>query len=77
MEHPVTYIAAMAFVYTACTVRVTIFSIDGKLQLVSNFTELHALTRAAHSYALFHKPIKYHSSEDDFHTDDELFANDW
>ena len=69
----------MVYVYTTCTVRVTIFSTGSKLQLVSNFTELYALalTRAAHSYALFHKPIKYHSSEDDFHTDDEMFANDW
>ena len=29
---------------------VTIFSTGGKFQMVSNFTELHALTQAAHSY---------------------------
>ena len=34
------------------TVRVTIFSTGGKFQPVSNFTELHALTLAACSYAL-------------------------
>ena len=34
-EQPVTYLAAMAFVYTGCTVCVTIFSTGGKLQLVS------------------------------------------
>ena len=32
-----------------CSVRVTIFSTGG---MVSNFTELHALTQAARSYAL-------------------------
>ena len=32
--------------------RVTIFSTGGKLRPVSKFTELHALTLAASSYAL-------------------------
>ena len=39
----------MAYVYAACTVRVTIFSAGGKF---SNFTELHVLTQAACSYVL-------------------------
>ena len=39
----------MAYVYTACAVRAIIFS--GKFRPVSNFTELHAFTLAAHSYA--------------------------
>ena len=42
----------MDYVYTAYTVYVTIFSTGGKFRPVSNFTELHALTPAAHSYAL-------------------------
>ena len=42
----------MAYVYTACPVCVTIFSIGGNFQPVSNFTELYALTIAAHSYVL-------------------------
>ena len=36
----------------SCTVRLTTFSTAGKFQLASNFTELHALTLAAHSYLL-------------------------
>ena len=36
----------------SCTVRVTISSTGGKFRLVSNFTELYALTLAARSYAL-------------------------
>ena len=41
-------LATMAYVYAqaVCTVCVTIFSIGGKFQPVSNFTELHALTLA-------------------------------
>ena len=42
----------MAYVYTTSAVGVTIFSIGGKFRPVSNFTELHALTLAVHSYAL-------------------------
>ena len=42
----------MAYV---CTVCVTIFSTGSKFQLVSNFTELHALSLAAQSYALLQK----------------------
>ena len=38
---------AMAYVYAACAVRVTIFSTGGTFRPVSNFTELHALTLAA------------------------------
>ena len=42
----------MTYVYTACTVCVTIFHIGIKFRPVSNFTELHAVIQAAHSYAL-------------------------
>ena len=49
IEHPVTCFATTAYVYTACTVRVTIVSTSGKFQPVS---ELRALPLAAHSYAL-------------------------
>ena len=42
-------LATMAYGMHECAVCVTIFS---KFQLVLNFTELHALTLAAHSYAL-------------------------
>ena len=45
-------LATMAYAYAACAVRVTIFSTGGKFRLVSNFTDLHALTLAARSYAL-------------------------
>ena len=37
--------------YAACLVCVTIFSTGGKFRLVSNFTELHALTLATCFYA--------------------------
>ena len=43
----VTSLANMAYAYAACTIHVTIFSICGKFQPVSNFMELHALTQAA------------------------------
>ena len=52
IEHLVTCLATMAYVYTECAVRVTIFSTGSKFQLVSNFTELHALTLAACSYCM-------------------------
>ena len=42
----------MPYVYAACPVCVTIFSTGGNFWPVSNFTELHALTPAACSYAL-------------------------
>ena len=43
----------MAYVYTQlCAICVTTFSNDGEFRLVSNFTELHALTQAARSYTL-------------------------
>ena len=45
-------IATTAYVYAACTVRVTIFSTGSKFRPVSNFTELNNLTLAARSYAL-------------------------
>ena len=45
-------IATMAYVCAAFTVCVIIFSTGGKFRLVSNFSELHALSLAAHSYAL-------------------------
>lgn len=44
----------MAYVYAACPIHVIILSIGSKLQPVSNFTELHALTLAARSYALLY-----------------------
>ena len=47
----------MAYVYTACAVCVTIFNTSGKFCLVSNFTELHALTLVARSYALLLTPM--------------------
>ena len=48
----------MAYVYTACTVHVTISSTGGKFRPVANFMELHALTLAAHSYALLMEYMK-------------------
>ena len=39
-------------VYAAYTGHATIFSTGSKFRPVSNFTELHALTLAAHSYVL-------------------------
>ena len=50
IEQLITCLATTA--YVCATVRVTIFSAGVKFQLVSNFTELHTLTRAARSYAL-------------------------
>ena len=50
----------MAYVYTACTVRVIIFGTGGKFQLACNFTMLHALTLAACSYALLTYKINSH-----------------
>ena len=49
IEQLVMCLATMAYV---CTVHVTIFITGGKFQLVSNFTEFHALTLAVHCYAL-------------------------
>ena len=45
-------LATMAYVYAACAVRVTIFSMGGKFQPVSNLTWLHNPILAARSYAL-------------------------
>ena len=53
------WLATMAYMYTACPVRVTIFSTGGKFQPVSNFTELHTLTLAARSYALQHHRLSF------------------
>ena len=53
-------LATMAYVYTACTVRVIIFGTGGKFQLACNFTMLHALTLAACSYALLTYKINSH-----------------
>ena len=47
----------MPYVDAACAGRVTIFSTGGKFRPVSNFTELHALTLAARSYALLTEMI--------------------
>ena len=44
--------ATITYVCTVRAVCATIFSTSGKFRLVSNFTELHALTPAARSYAL-------------------------
>ena len=55
IEHPVTYLATMPYVYAACPVHITIFSTGGKFQPVSNFMELHALTLAAQSYVVYKK----------------------
>ena len=44
----------MAYVKSGCAVRVTIFSTGGKFRPVSNFTELHAHTLVARSYALLY-----------------------
>ena len=49
-------LTTMAYVYTACTVRVTIFSTGGKVRPVSSFTELYTLTQATRSYALLLNP---------------------
>ena len=45
-------LATIAYVNAVCAVHVTIFSTGGKFRPVLNFTELHALTQAAYSYAL-------------------------
>ena len=55
---PVTCLATMPYVYAACPVCITIFSTGGKFRPVPNFTELHALTLAAHSYALLLEMVK-------------------
>ena len=47
LEHPVTCLATLATyvsMHHGCAVNITIFSTGGKLRLVSNFTDLHALT---------------------------------
>ena len=53
VEHPVTCLATMAYVYTQ--LRSTcyyFFSTGSKFWLVSNFTELHALTLATYTLSL-------------------------
>ena len=52
IKHPITCLATMDNVYAAYTGHATIFSTGSKFWPVSNFTELHALTLATHSYAL-------------------------
>ena len=52
----------MAYVNAACAGHVAIFSTCGKFHLVSNFTQLHILTLAAHSYALLYTPIMLDNS---------------
>ena len=56
IEHPVTCLTTMAYVYAACAVHVAIFITGGKFRLVSNFAELHTLTLSARSYGLLKKP---------------------
>ena len=53
-------LATMPYVYA----RLLFFSTGGKFQLVSSFTELHALTLAAHSYALL---VEIISDEEHMH----------
>ena len=48
----------MAYVYTARMGCVTSLSADSKFWQVSNFTELHALTWAAHPYAQSYTALK-------------------
>ena len=43
-------------------IRVAIFSNGGEFRPVSNFTELHALTLAAHSYAFLFVVIQKHTA---------------
>ena len=69
IEHPVTCLATVAYVYSACAVHVTIFSSGGKFWPVSNFTELHTLTLAAHSYALL---LGYIDNRNVYYRVDEL-----
>ena len=45
-------LATMAYVYTTCTVCVTIFSARGKFWPFSNFKELHTPISATRSYSL-------------------------
>ena len=47
MEHQVTCLATMAYVNAVCAEHVTLFSTGSKFRLVSNFTELHAITLVA------------------------------
>ena len=47
----------MAYVNAACAGHATIYSTSGKFRPVSNFTQLHALTLAPHSYALLVQSI--------------------
>ena len=49
----------MAYDYSACAVHVTIFSTASKFRLVSNFTELHVLAPAAHSYVLLTYQMRF------------------
>ena len=56
IEHLVTCLATVAYVYAAYTVHVTIFSSGSEFRLVSNFTELH--TRTCHLF-LFTLAIDY------------------
>ena len=45
-------LATIPCVYAACPVQIATFNTGDKFRPVSNFTELHALTQAVHSYAL-------------------------
>ena len=38
------HLVMMAYIYAACAINVTIFNTSGKFCLVSNFTDLYALT---------------------------------
>ena len=52
-EHPATCLVTVVYVYAPLHgISVTIFSTNSKFWLVSNFTELHALTQATCSYVL-------------------------
>ena len=51
-------LATLTF-YTACGVRVSIFSTGGKFRHVSIFTQLHALTLVPYSYVLLQPATIY------------------
>ena len=63
IEHPVMFLATMAYIYMQLRIRVTIFSIDGKFRPVLNFTELQALTQVQESYhiLIWRLPLSLHT----------------
>jgi len=55
---------------------VLLFIAGSKFQPVCNFTELHALTQATHSYALLLWPITY-AIQSLFVVDDDSYYKRW